>query len=85
MDELEKTIRDLVERKNGAPDGSAKQAFYERQLRALRYRYEEAGGLIEHYDPMGWGCYCRPLEDRECPSGTLVPLSRRGRRSGSTT
>jgi hypothetical protein len=46
MDELEKTIRDLVERKNAAREGSAAEQFYCRQLQALRYRYEEAGGIM---------------------------------------
>jgi hypothetical protein len=79
-EQLEKIIRDLVKRKNAAPDDSAKQRFYERQLQALRYNYEEAGGLIEHYDPWAWGGCCSPLADTECPAGTLVPLPRRGRR-----
>jgi hypothetical protein len=84
MDELEKTIRDLVERKNAARDDSPEQRFYERQLRALRYRCEEAGGIIEDADPIGWGAYCRPLPDRSCPQGTLVTLAaRRSNKAGS--
>jgi hypothetical protein len=81
MDEetLERTIRDLIERKNAVREGSAAERFYCRQLQALRYRYEEAGGLIEHYDPMGWGCYCRPLADTGAPSGSVLQLLRRPR------
>jgi hypothetical protein len=79
MDELEKTIRDLVERKNAAREGSAAWAFYRRQLQALRYRYEEAGGIIEEVDEWGWGSYCHPLADTEAPSGLVLPLARRPR------
>jgi hypothetical protein len=50
-----------VRRKNVAPFDSAERAFYERQLRALRYRFEEAGDIIEGLDPDHWGCYCRPM------------------------
>jgi hypothetical protein len=82
VNDLEKTIRDLVKRKNAARDDSPEQAFYERQLQALRYRYEEAGGIIEDCDPMGWSAYCSPLEDTECPSGTLVPLRKTKRPPG---
>jgi hypothetical protein len=51
-EELEETIRDLVARKNAAPIDSAERAFYERQLRAIRYGPgDEAGGIIEEADP----------------------------------
>ncbi len=82
--QLERVIRDLVERKNAARDDSPEQAFYERQLRALRYTYEEAGGIIEDADPMGWGAYCRRFPDTTGPQGTLVTLaSRRSSKAGS--
>jgi hypothetical protein len=79
VDELEKTIRDLVERKNAARDDSAEQKFCERQLQALRYRYEEAGGIIEEVDEWGRGSYCHPLADTEDPSGLVLPLPRQPR------
>jgi hypothetical protein len=59
---LEAVIIHLVRRKNAAPFDSAERAFYERQLRALRYRFEEAGNIIEGLDPDHWGCYCRSME-----------------------
>lgn len=81
MTKLEQTIRNLVARKNAAPDDSAEQRFYERQLRAIRYGGdEEAGGIIEQADPH-WGCYCRPLAPTHA-EGEVLPL-RRHRRSGS--
>lgn len=80
MDDLEKTIADLVERKNAAPRDSSEHAFYERQLRALRYSREEAGDIIEGADPMDWGCYCRPLAETECPEGWVLPLHRPARK-----
>ena len=52
--DLEQTIRDLIDRKNAAPEDSAEQRFLERQLRGLRYTYEDAGGIIEDLDPC-WG------------------------------
>jgi hypothetical protein len=59
-DELEKIIQDLIDRKNAAPEGSAERLFLERQLRGLRYTYEDAGGIIEDLDPC-WGySACRP-------------------------
>ena len=81
-EELEKTIRDLVTRKNALPIDSAEREFYERQLRAIRYGGgEEAGGLIEWLDPDEWGCYCRPLPAAPA-EGKVLPL-RPGRRSES--
>ena len=81
MDEeaLERTIRDLVARKNAAREGSSAWTFYRRQLQSLRYRYEEAGGIIEEADEWGWGSYCRPLLPTEAPSGLVLPLPRRPR------
>ena len=60
---LEAVITDLVRRKNAAPFDSAERVFYERQLRALRYRFEEAGDIIEGADPDHWGCYARPMAE----------------------
>jgi hypothetical protein len=62
MKNLEAIITHLVHCKNAAPFDSAEHAFYERQLRALRYRFEGAGEIIEGADPDQWGCYCRPME-----------------------
>jgi hypothetical protein len=42
-----------VTRKNALPDGPERE-FYTRQLRTLRYRYEDAGDIIEGCDPMEW-------------------------------
>jgi len=60
--DLEAVIADLVARKNAAPFDSAERTFYERQLRYLRYEFEDAGGLIEQADPDHCDCYCRPLD-----------------------
>jgi hypothetical protein len=77
---LERKIRDLVRRKSAAPDGSPAYKFYERVLQSLRYRYEEAGGIIEDNDP-AWGVYCHRLPVRECPRGQVLRLPRRRRTS----
>jgi len=53
-DQLEKIIRDLVERKKPLDVDSAEYAFLQRQLNGLRYRYEGAGGIWEDLDPCGW-------------------------------
>jgi hypothetical protein len=42
-----------VTRRNALPDGPERE-FYTRQLRTLRYRYEDAGDVIEGCDPMEW-------------------------------
>jgi len=52
MDDLEKTIADLVERKQSASD--AERAMINRVLNGLRYSYEEAGPIWESLDPFGW-------------------------------
>jgi hypothetical protein len=52
--DLEQTIRNLINRKNAAPEDSAEQRFYERLIRGMRYSYEDAGGIIEELDPC-WG------------------------------
>jgi hypothetical protein len=62
MDDLETIIRDLIERKNALPEDSPEHRFVVRQLVGLRYSREEAGGIIEDLDPMGWGSYARPLK-----------------------
>lgn len=54
-EELEAIIRRLVAEKNAAPKGSARRAMLVRQLEGLRHSYEEAEGIIEEADPMGWG------------------------------
>lgn len=58
--EMERTISDLVARKNAAAEGSAEHRMAVRQLIGLRYTCEEAGGIIEDLDPDGWGTYCHP-------------------------
>jgi len=58
--ELEHLIAGLVARKNAAREGSAERDMAIRQLRGLRYGYEEAGGIIEDLD-FDWGSYCSPL------------------------
>jgi hypothetical protein len=52
MDDLEKTIAALVERKQGASE--AERAMIKRVLNGLRYSYEDAGGIWERLDPFGW-------------------------------
>ena len=52
MDDLEKTIAALVERKQGASE--AERAMIKRVLNGLRYFYEDAGGIWERLDPFGW-------------------------------
>jgi hypothetical protein len=60
--ELEALIAPIIERKNAAEIDSPEWLFCIRVLRGLRYKYELAGGIMEDLDPIGWGCYCRPLE-----------------------
>ena len=80
MTKLEQTIRKLVALKNACEEDSAEWAFYERQLRAIRYAPirqesdEEAGGIIEQADPDHWGEYCRPLPAESRPTGTVLRL-----------
>jgi hypothetical protein len=52
MDDLEKIIAALVERKQGASE--AERAMIKRVLNGLRYSYEDAGGIWERLDPFGW-------------------------------
>ena len=52
MDDLEKTIAELVELKQGA--SAAERAMVNRVLNGLRYSYEDAGGIWERLDPFGW-------------------------------
>jgi hypothetical protein len=80
-EELEKIIRDLVRRKNALPLDSPERAFYERQLRAIRYGPgDEAGGIIEEADPDHWGCYCRPLPPAASAERKVLQLRRSRRR-----
>ncbi len=77
--DLEKTIADLVERKNSAREDSAEHRLAVRALAGLRYGYEEAGPLMEELDPLGWGA-TRPL-DRVDLTGShpaTLPLPTRG-------
>jgi hypothetical protein len=60
-EELERVIAALVARKDAAAAGSAEHQMAVRQLRGLRYTYENAGPIIEDLDPDGWGSYCSPL------------------------
>ena len=60
--DLESIIKDLIERKDALPEDSPEHSFVVRQLIGLRYSREEAGGIIEDLDPMGWGSYARPLK-----------------------
>jgi hypothetical protein len=53
------TIQKLIDMRNKSPF-SLERLMIERQLRRLRYSYEEAGGIIEDLDPC-WGSYCRPV------------------------
>jgi hypothetical protein len=55
MNDLERTIGDLVARKNELPYGSAERRFYARQLTGLRYSHEDAERLIGWLDPDHWG------------------------------
>jgi len=50
--DLEKTIANLVERKQGATE--AERAMINRVLNGLRYSYEDAGPIWESFDPFGW-------------------------------
>jgi hypothetical protein len=73
-EELEKTIRKLVALKNACDMDSAEFAFYERQLRAIRYGPgDEAGAIIEGVDPY-WGNYCSPLPAADHPTGKVLRL-----------
>ena len=74
MTKLERTIRKLVALKNACDMDSVEFAFYERQLRAIRYAPgDEAGGIIEEVDPY-WGSYCRPLPAADHPTGKVLQL-----------
>jgi hypothetical protein len=43
MAELEKTIAEMIKRKNAAPEDSAERKLYTRQLQGIRFSREEAG------------------------------------------
>ena len=53
-DDLEQTIRQLIDRKNELPEESAEYAFTLRQLRGLLFSWGEAAGIIEDLDPWDW-------------------------------
>jgi hypothetical protein len=63
-DDLETIIAALIERKRDLAEGSAEYRMVVRQLRGLRFTREEAAGIQEDLDPMGWWEYCRPLPSR---------------------
>jgi hypothetical protein len=58
--DLEKIIDELVYRKKKLPLDSPEYQFIDRVPTDLRYSYEDAGGIIEDLDPIGWGSTCRP-------------------------
>ena len=57
MLELEKTIADLIEHKNVAPEGSAGYRLAVSELAGLRFSREEAGPIMEDLEPVGAGSY----------------------------
>jgi hypothetical protein len=59
MDDLEQIIRTLVNRKKRGRIRLGRLSFLRSQLAGLRYSYEEAGGIIEEFDPH-WGEECSP-------------------------
>jgi hypothetical protein len=50
MAELEKTIAEMIKRKNAAPEDSAERKFYTRQLQGIRFSREEAGQVAKVAD-----------------------------------
>jgi hypothetical protein len=60
MDDLERTIIELIARKKAAVPGSAEHDTAIRQLIELRYSREKAGPIIEDLDT-DWGSYCHRL------------------------
>lgn len=75
MDDLEKTIADLIERKNAAPEGSAEYLLAKRALAGLRYSYEMAGPIMEDLDPFEWGGFSGDLGPAAPdPEGQVLPL-----------
>jgi hypothetical protein len=49
--------------------------------RGLRYSYEDAGGIIEDLDPIGWGSTVRLAADAQSPRPTdqqVLPFRRPG-------
>jgi hypothetical protein len=76
--ELEKTIADLIEQKNTAPEGSAAYRLAVRELAGLRYSRELAGPIMEDLDPYEWGAMCTN-PDVPDPEGQVLPLRPRRR------
>ena len=79
---LEKTIADLIERKNAAPEGSAAYRLVLRELAGLRYTYEEAGPIMEDLDPLELGA-TSPIPRVSDPEGPaqVLPLQHTQRRA----
>ncbi len=55
LEDLEKILIELIDRKNAAPEGSAERRMALRQIAGLRHTREEAGPMIEDLDPFAWG------------------------------
>lgn len=53
-EELERIIEAVVDRKKAAEFDSAEWRMADRQLKGLRYTYEEAGPIIEELDWYGY-------------------------------
>jgi hypothetical protein len=73
MDDLERTIRDLIRRKDAAPEGSAERRLIERELSGLRFSREEAGPIMEDLDPLDWGSTA-PLRASAGTTGQVLPI-----------
>jgi hypothetical protein len=82
MDDLERTIADLVERKLRAELDSPEYTLANNALIALRYSVTGAGDLIEDLDPDAWATYRRFAAS---PSTEQQPKVLPFRRSGSPT
>lgn len=83
MDDLEKTIAELIEQKYAAPKGSAAYLLAKRALAGLRYTYEMAGPIMEDLDPFEWGA-TSPNPAVPDPEGRVLNLQRpRGRKAES--
>ena len=74
MMDLEKIIDDLVYRKKNLDLDSPEYQFIDRILTGLRYSYEDAGGIIEDLDPLGWGATCRPLAASPATKRQVLPF-----------
>jgi hypothetical protein len=83
MDDLERTIADLVERKRRAElVGDAEWRLANNALIALRYSVTGAGDIIEDLDPDAWATYRRfAVASPATGPRQVLPF----RRSGSST